>query len=257
MFLGCLSLFAFLAAQRQLRLFTRPDIPILVSVAVLQIGLPTALIHSGLLFLDAGRSAILVFTMPLWVAPMAVFFLGERLSRMKLAGLVIGLAGIAVLFNPLAFDFTDRAALIGNGFMLVASLCFALSIILVRRHPGRTPIIQLVPWQLLLGSIFLVVSAAAIEGVPDYQWSPGLIAILAYNGPVASGFCFWAYLTVSRNLPAMDTALGALGVPLIGVVSSTLILGETLTLGMVTGLILILMGVLAVTGNESQQGKIP
>jgi drug/metabolite transporter (DMT)-like permease len=66
--LGAFSLFAFLAAQKQLRPFARPDIPILISVAVFQIGLPTALIHSGLLFLDAGRSAILVFTMPLWVA---------------------------------------------------------------------------------------------------------------------------------------------------------------------------------------------
>ena len=257
MFLGALCLFVFLAAQKQLRPFARPDIPILVSVAVFQIGLPTALIHSGLLFLDAGRSAILVFTMPLWVAPMAVFFLGERLTRMKLAGLVFGLAGIAVLFNPLAFDFTDRSSLIGNGFMLTASLCFAIAIILVRRHPGTTPIIQLVPWQMLLGTIILVVSAATIEGVPDFRWSPALTAILAYNGPIASGFCFWAFLTVSRSLPAMDTALGSLGVPVIGVVSSALILGETLTPGAVTGLILILMGVLAVTSIKSNQAKTP
>ena len=253
MFLGALCLFAFLAVQKQLRLFARPDIPILVSVAVFQIGLPTALIHSGLLFLDAGRSAILVFTMPLWVAPMAVFVLGERLTRMKLAGLVFGLAGIAFLFNPLAFDFTDRSSLIGNSFMLMASLCFAIAIILVRRHPGTTPIIQLVPWQMLLGTIILVVSAATIEGVPDLRWSPALTAILAYNGPIASGFCFWAFLTVSRSLPAMDTALGSLGVPVIGVVSSALILGETLTPDAVTGLILILIGVLAVNRNDSNQ----
>ena len=251
--LGAFSLFAFLAAQKQLRPFARPDIPILISVAVFQIGLSTALIHSGLLFLDAGRSAILVFTMPLWVTPMAVFVLGERLTRMKLAGLVLGLAGIAVLFNPLAFDITDRFSLIGNGFMLMASLCFAIAIILVRRHPGTTPIIQLVPWQMLLGTIILVVSAATIEGVPDFRWSPALMAILAYNGPIASGFCFWAFLTVSRSLPAMDTALGSLGVPVIGVVSSALILGETLTAGAVTGLILILIGVLAVTRKDSNQ----
>ena len=176
---------------------------------------------------------------------------------MNLAGLVIGLAGIAVLFNPLGFDFTDRSSLIGNGFMLMASLCFAIAIILVRRHPGTTPIIQLVPWQMLLGTVILVVSASAIEGAPDFQWSPALTAILAYNGPIASGFCFWAYLTVSRSLPAMDTALGSLGVPVIGVVSSALILGETLTPGSVMGLILILMGVMAVTRTESNQAKVP
>ena len=79
------------------------------------------------------------------------------------------------------------------------------------------------------------------------------MAILAYNGPIASGFCFWAFLTVSRSLPAMDTALGSLGVPVIGVVSSALILGETLTAGAVTGLLLILIGVLAVTRKDSNQ----
>ena len=79
------------------------------------------------------------------------------------------------------------------------------------------------------------------------------MAILAYNGPIASGFCFWAFLTVSRSLPAMDTALGSLGVPVFGVVSSALILGETLTAGAVTGLILILIGVLAVTRNDSNK----
>ena len=79
------------------------------------------------------------------------------------------------------------------------------------------------------------------------------MAILAYNGPIASGFCFWAFLTVSRSLPAMDTALGSLGVPVFGVVSSALILGETLTAGAVTGLILILIGVLAVTRKDSNQ----
>ena len=51
----------------------------------------------------------------------------------------------------------------------------------------------------------------------------------------------------------MDTALGSLGVPVIGVVSSALILGETLTAGAVTGLILILIGVLAVTRNDSNK----
>ena len=102
-----------------------------------------------------------------------------------------------------------------------------------------------------------MVSAATIEGVPDFRWSPALMAILAYNGPIASGFCFWAFLTVSRSLPAMDTALGSLGVPVIGVVCSALNLGEMLTPGAVTGLILILIGVLAGSRNASRQEKAP
>jgi|TARA_Y100000294_G_scaffold9036_2_gene8697 drug/metabolite transporter (DMT)-like permease len=256
MFLGSLCLFAFLALKGRVRLPGRSEIPILVFVAVFQIGLPTGLIHAGLSFMDAGRSAILVFTIPLWVAPMAVFALGERLTRMNVVGITVGLAGIAVLFNPLSFDFSNSSALTGNGFMILASMSFAVAIILIRRHSWTGPIIRLLPWQMLLGTAILVIAAAAIEGRPNFEWSPPLVAILAYNGPIASGFCFWAYITVSRNLPAMSTALGSLGVPVLGVLSSALILGEGISLIIVSGLILISMGVLAITVGNLRQPKI-
>lgn len=255
MFLGALCLFAFLAIQGRVRRPGRGEIPILVAVAVFQIALPTGLIHTGLSFMDAGRSAILVFTIPLWVAPMAVFFLGERLTWMSLFGLAVGLAGIAVMFNPLSFDFSNTSALAGNGFMILASFSFALAIILIRRHAWSGPIIQLMPWQMLLGTAFLVIAAAAIEGDPGFEWSAPLVAIMAYNGPVASGFCFWAYVTVSRNLPAMSTALGSMGVPVLGVMSSALILGEGISLIIVSGLVLISTGVLAVTIGDLKQLK--
>ena len=63
--------------------------------------------------------------------------------------------------------------------------------------------------------------------------------VMAYNGPVASGFCFWAYVTVARSLPAITTALASLGVPVIGVASSALVLGEPLSVTRVGGLLLI------------------
>ncbi|MFQ5763731.1 MAG: DMT family transporter [Rhodospirillales bacterium] len=250
MFLGALCLFAFLWLTGRIVRPGRREAAILISVGVMQIGLPTGLIHTGLLNTEAGRSAILVFTMPLWVAPMAVVFLDERLTAMKLGGLVLGLAGIAVLFNPLTFDFGDPTALVSNGFMLGASVSFAIAIILVRRHRWTVPIIRLMPWQMLLGTGLLAIAAAAIEGPPNARWSAGFAAIMAYNGPVASAFCFWAYVTVSRSLPAMSTALGSLGVPAVGILSAVLILDEAFTLALVSGLVLIVAGVLAVTVGD-------
>ncbi|HIN21765.1 MAG TPA: hypothetical protein EYM71_07980 [Rhodospirillales bacterium] len=78
---------------------------------------------------------------------------------------------------------------------------------------------------------------------------------MVYNGPVASGFCFWAYVTVSRNLPAMSKALGSLRVPVLDVLFSGLILGEEISLIIVSGLILISIGVLAVTVGDLKQLK--
>src|SRR3989338_10714276 len=100
MALGTLCLFGLLAVQGRLLWPGRRQAGITVAIGILQIGLPTALIHWGLLYVEAGRSAILVFTMPLWVAPMAYFTLNERLTAMKLAGLGLGFAGLLTLVNP-------------------------------------------------------------------------------------------------------------------------------------------------------------
>lgn len=250
MFLGTLCLFAFLALQGQLRIPNRDDLSILISVGIFQIGVPASLIHTGLLYLEAGRSAILVFTIPLWVLPMAFLFLGERPTRAKLGGMGLGLLGIGVMFHPQVFDFTNVNALIGNGLMLLASFSFAIAIILVRRHAWTSPIIQLMPWQMLLGTGIIFVAANLIEGFYDIQWTRTLVAIMAYNGPVASAFAFWAYVTVSRSLPAMSTSLGSLGVPVMGVLSSVVILGEPVTPTTMAGLMLISLGVLSVTYDD-------
>jgi len=249
-FLGSLILFGLLAIQGRVSFPERPDWMIVITITIFQIALPTALIHSGLLFLGAGRSAVLVYTMPLWVSPLTYFFLKEKIDSLKIVGLILGLIGIAILFNPLAFDFSDRSLLFGNSLMLIASFSFATTIILLRRNLSSTPIIKLVPWQLLLGSVFLSIAAVGIEGIPEVKWSPSLFAIMAYNGPIASGFCFWAYITISSNLPAMNTSIGTLGIPVVGVVSSALFLGESLKLVVILGLFSILLGVLLVSINS-------
>ena len=247
--LGSFFLFGLLAIQGRILLPKPSDWKNLITITFFQIALPMALIHSGLLFLGAGRSAVLVYTIPLWVAPLTYFFLKEKINGLKMFGLVLGLSGIAILFNPLTFDFSDQSLLLGNGLMLIASFSFATAIILLRRNTSLKPMIQLVPWQLLLGSVFLAIVAMCIEGLPEVKWSASLLAIMAYNGPIASGFCFWAYITVSAKLPAMNTSIGSLGIPVIGIVSSALILGESLNLIVISGLISILLGVLLTSIN--------
>jgi drug/metabolite transporter (DMT)-like permease len=255
--LGTICLFALLAVQGRFLWPGRRELAITVAVGILQIGLPTGLLHAGLLYVEAGRSAILVFTIPLWVAPIAYFVLDERLTAAKVGGLVLGLAGIAVLFNPQDFPFGDRNALIGNGFMLLSSLSFAVALIVIRRHSWTVPIIRLMPWQMLLGTALLAVAAAAIEGRPEVRWSAPLALIMAYNGPIASAFCFWAFVSVSRSLPAMSTALGSLGVPVLGIVSSSVILGEGFGLAKIAGLVLISLGVAAVTMADAVLSRRP
>ncbi|MBL6927599.1 MAG: DMT family transporter [Rhodospirillales bacterium] len=246
-FLGGACIFAILAWQGRLHLPARRDLPIVITVGVLQIAVLLALLHTGVRYVDAGRSAVLSYTTPLWIGPLALVFLRERLSGRKLAGLALGLAGIAFLFDPTVFNFSDTTGLMGNAILILAAIVLAVVIVHVRAHPWPISALELLPWQMALGAMLLLPVTFMMEGPPKVVFSPALAAVLVYNGPVASAFCLWAYLTVMRNLPAMSTAMGSLGVPAVGIFFSVLLMGEPLPASKIAGLALIAMGVLVVT----------
>ena len=252
--LGGACLFALVAARGRLRIPERRDLPILISVGVLQIALFLGIIHFSLQYVDAGRSAILAYTTPLWITPMAVVLLNEPMTTRRLAGLGLGLGGIGVLFNPATFDYSQTPALIGNGLLLLAALGWAVGIVHVRLHRWVMTSLELMPWQMLIGGILLTALAAWVEGGPPVRWSGTLAAILAYNGLAASAFCYWAFVTVSRSLPATSTAMGALGVPVAGVLISALFLAEPLSATIIVGLGLITAGVALVVVGDVRKG---
>lgn len=245
--LGVATLFAVLALRGRLRLPPRADLSVVFSIGLLQMALFLALVNLALQIVPAGRSAVLAYTTPLWVAPGAVLILGERMTRGRLAGLALGLAGLVVLFNPLEFPWADGQAVLGNAMLVAAAMGWALSIILVRRHRWTVPALELIPWQMLVALLPLTLCAVALEGAPAVAWSWDLFWLLAYNGPLATGLCYVISMTLQLALPAVTVSLGFLAVPAFGVLASTLALGEPLPLSLLAGMALILAGLVAVT----------
>jgi len=237
--LGCATLFLVAAVAGQLRLPSRHDRPIVAWVGLLQMAAFLLLINFALQHVPAGRSAILSYTTPLWVVPLALLFLGERLDRAKAAGLALGLAGIAVMFNPLALDWSDGSVLLGNGLLMLAALAWAINIVQVRGHRWEGTPLSLGPWQMLVAAAVVVPVALLAEAGRETDWSWELALVLFYNGPVCTGLGFWAMVTATRALPAVTTSLGSLGVPVVGLLLSALALGEPLTATNLGGLALI------------------
>lgn len=251
--LGWACLAAILAPFGRLRVPARQDWPVVVSVGLLQMAAFGALINVGLTTVPAGRSAILAYTTPLWVAPGAVLWLGEKLNRARLAGLALGLAGMAVLFNPLGFDWANGRALAGNGLLLAAALAWALAILHVRKHRWAGSPLELAPWQMLVALPPLVVLACLVEGAPRFDLSAEFLWLSAYNGPLATAFAFWAAITVTRLLPAITVSLAFLCVPVAGLLFSAWWLGEPPTPTNLAGLALIGAGVAAAAWSERAQ----
>lgn len=244
--MGILTFAAILGFQGKLRLPPRADWPVVFSIGLLQMAVFMALINIALMWVPAGRSAILAYTTPLWVAPGAALLLGERLDRRTLAGVALGLAGIVVLFNPLGFDWSDGKALAGNVLLLVAALAWAAAILHVRGHRWQSSPLELAPWQMLAGLVPLVMLAWIIEGTPDVDPTAEFLWVAAYNGPLATALAFWAAITINRLLPAVTVSLTFLCVPVAGLVFSWALLGEALTATNLAGLGLIIAGVAAV-----------
>lgn len=242
---GAAALLALGLALRRVAWPVRADIPVILSVGLLHMGAFAALVSLGLQYVPAGRSVVLAYTTPLWVIPAARVFLGESIGRGRQLGLALGVLGLAVIFNPLAFDWGNREAVFGNGLVLLAALCWAANIVYVRAHRWVTPPFELAFWQALLASGVLAPVAWAAEGAPRVVWHADLAWLLGYGGVFGIAVAYWAAVNVNRSLPAGVTAIGLLGVPVVGLLCSAAMLHEPLTLPLSLGMAFIVGGIAA------------
>ncbi|MCW0211321.1 MAG: DMT family transporter [Achromobacter sp.] len=242
---GTAALLALGLVLRRVAWPVKADIPVILSVGLLHMGAFAALVSLGLQYVPAGRSVVLAYTTPLWVIPAAWLFLGESIGRARQAGLALGMLGLIVIFNPLAFDWHNREALAGNGLILLAALCWAANIVYVRAHRWATPPFELAFWQALLASAALSAVAFAAEGAPAVAWSADLCWLLGYAGLFGIAVAYWAAVTVNRALPAGVTSIGLLGVPVFGLLCSAVVLHEPVSASLLAGMALIVTGIAA------------
>ena len=199
----------------------------------------------GVSLMPAGRASIIAFTMPLWATMAAAWVLGERITAGKIAGLMLGLAGLGVLIGPDLLIL--KRAPIGALFMLLAAVSWALGTVLLKRIAWRLPTLSNVAWQLLLSAVPVTLIAALNEPFPDLSALSGRAVIaLVYLFLFPMSFCQWAYFKTVGLLPASIAAIGTLMVPVIGVYSSYLILDERVGASDVIALLLVLAALVLV-----------
>ncbi len=185
---------------------------------------------SGVLLMPSGRAAILAFTMPLWASLFAVPLLGERLTATRVVGLLLGLAGLGVLVGPDLIVF--GTAPLGAGLMVLAAISWAFGTVLLKRFHWTIATATLAGWQQSAGALAIGAAGLAFGDLGD--WAPEigtthLVAIL-YAISVPMIYCFWAFMHTVRLLPAPVAAIGTLAIPVVGVFSGAVILGEAVGL---------------------------
>ncbi len=240
---GLLTMVAILGVQRRIRLPPRQDLPIVFSVSLLQIAAGVLIMNFALQAVPAGRSSVLLYAMPLWVALLLWAFFRIRPRRNEAVGLVLGLGGILVLVNPTVIDWGIPLELAGTLALVVNGILWAAVTIHIRRHTWLSTPLDLQPWMLLVASVPIVLAAVILEQGREIDWGLPLVLALLYSGPLATAFANWASQSITRSLGPLASAMGFLATPVVGLVSGAVFLNEPLGLLDLAGFALVLGGI--------------
>src|SRR5882762_9853934 len=212
-----------------------------------EVAVPFVLIAVGERYITSSLAAILVATMPLMVALLSVRLAGgERLTRPRLFGLLIGFAGVVAL---LGVDVAGRPSeLLGAALVLVATLGYATAPLIVSRRLADLDPLGPVTASLLVASVALL--PAAIATFPDRLPAPSALLAIAVLGVVctAAGLLVFFRLIAIAG-PGRASVITYVN-PLVAVVVGVLALGERLTPVSIAGLVLILIGSWISTGGS-------
>jgi len=197
------------------------------ALALFNIAAWNGLILFGVQQMPAGRSAILAYTLPVWTVLFSLPLLHEPLSRRKLIGLALGMCGMALLIGD---DFRHvQGSPLGALFILGAAVSWAFGTVLLRRWKLPIPQNTLTGWMMLLGWLPIAFLVPFFDPHPWLTVSTmsgtAWFAVL-YNIFFAGTLAHWAWFTMARTLPVAVSSLSSLPVPVVGVLSGMLFLGE-------------------------------
>jgi drug/metabolite transporter (DMT)-like permease len=199
----------------------------------------------------AGKNAVLAYTMPFWVILLGWPFLEERLRGWQWLALALAFVGLLLVLEVWRGDASVTSSLLA----LAAGVCWAIGTIIFKRIPvrSREELLSLTTWQMFFGCIPLVV-AALITPERPIEWTPTLIAALAFNavGAMAVATLLWLYIL--HRLPTTISSLSSLIVPIVGVVAAWIQIGERPSVAEGVGMVLILvaLGVLILPQRVAQ-----
>ena len=199
----------------------------LILISFFTVSLQNFFLMLALPLLPSGRVVILQYTMPMWSVLLSRLILNEALTPRRLAGVAFGLVGVGVLL------FKDVARMDGafNGvvFMLCSALVWGVGTVLQKRLPVDLPIASFTGWMALIGGIpifvlALVFDREAVLALKGVSLWPALGVL--YNMFLVFIFGWWAWTKIVDRAPAGVAGLSSLMIPVVGVFSGMLFLGE-------------------------------
>ena len=221
---------------------TREDgLAILIAGTFLVAG--NSLLFVGQQSTTSGIAAIIYGLVPILTTGFAAAMLpSEPITARRLVGVGLGLVGVGVIAQPDPGNlFTSEV--IGMGFIFAAAISVALGSVLLRARTPTLGIASMTAWAMVIGGLMLHVGSVGIgEGLGDVTPSlTGLVAVI-YLAVFASALAYVIYFTLLERFGPLEINLVSYVVPIFATAGGIALLGESLTLAMVGGFVLVAGG---------------
>lgn len=247
-FLAVLILGLIMVAQHKSLAVSRRELAILAPLGVLM-STSSITLYLSFHFMDAGVASTLLFVYPVLVAVLMAVFFKERVTVTTSLAILLALFGIGLLYQG---DGNATLSLTGVLLVMLSSLTYAVYIIWVNKSPLRMSSVKLTFYVLLFGS--LTITAFSFL-TPDghLMWPPSALAwgcglLLALLPTVIS----LVTMAVSvREVGSTPTAIMGAVEPVTAVIIGVFVFGESFTVRLACGIVLILTAVLLIIGGKS------
>jgi drug/metabolite transporter (DMT)-like permease len=200
----------------------------------------------------AGRTSVLVYTMPFWTLIFARLILGERMRGLQWVAVVMAFIGLMLIVAP----WDMHGTLIASLAAVTAGALWGLGTVMAKKMVPKNSIdlLSFSAWQMLVATVPLVIAAWLVPSEP-IQWNTELVVCFLYATVLGSvlGWFLWFY--VLNHMAAGVATLNALAIPVIAVASAWLQLGERppgheLAGMLLIGVALALLGAIALRQNR-------
>lgn len=222
-------------------------LPDYIAIGLFQTTFMFGLMLYGMKYVTAGKTSVLLYTMPIWTILLVNFYLKEKLSSRKWLGVTFGAAGIICILGWDTVVNQNLQILMGELLILSGAVSWAVSNIWIKKRMVGEDIYAMSGIQLAFGALGLALLAAPTEGVFNVDWNAHSIYILLFTGIIASAvdFTIWFYLLKKMDISILT--FSSMLVPVFGLLFDWLLLGSPLDPGILVGGLLILGGIYKVS----------
>ena len=237
-----------LRAMRQSLRF--PPFRLMMGIGLFQTAAFQCLAQLALITGGAGHVVMLAYTMLFWAALFAWALIGERPSRRQVSAFILAAFGLVAVLEP----WKGLGTLLSSVLALSGGACWGLGMVfskmLFQRH--RVNVLAVTTWQMLLGSLFTLPFAWLWPQIPPH-WGAPLYLGLAYMGVMASAVGWMLWMFVVRRVSAAVAGMSSLGVPVLAIILAWLLLGERPGPAELTGVVLIMAGLVVMNWPSSRK----